>query len=482
MAPSALSSPFAAFLCPVLAGEFRSRSWYSRDKKILIGVAPQLLASPKQIASYSLVLSWFKKAPNNEHGDLRRRGSKPTRPKADNLLALNHVTSNNAKMSHSPSHPVHSDIISGRFRPYRLSHFPNQNHDFLALHSAHPIKTSYKFSLIRYANPSRAHGPAAEKAVSIKLPLMQQTTSSWTCKTLRSTKLRPCPPRMAEDLTPSLTLLGISQNTQRRRDSGGMTLPLGLWAHMMHQDRQHGHPVHMNTGRLGYVTRRRMPPALQITQIETNANPPPTYRLPHSRDLALIISWYKILQPARPPVCSSSRKAGLGTTSAVQLWDGPPAGLSEDFEQPVNGTANCLARAPVGVAFLECVAGFWSLDQLGWEGEAPQIPLINIRDLSDSSLTLCRNFRPQGRLESEGVALHQPSTMSCSGGGYCHPEWVRHTTNLWHMQIQDNITSTCVQVSENPATARILASFSFETEGGLAGSNSSFMQDKANVT
>ncbi|KAH6904938.1 hypothetical protein BKA70DRAFT_1402933 [Coprinopsis sp. MPI-PUGE-AT-0042] len=40
-------APSQSFLCPVLGREFRSRSWYSRDEKVLSGVAPQLLASSK---------------------------------------------------------------------------------------------------------------------------------------------------------------------------------------------------------------------------------------------------------------------------------------------------------------------------------------------------------------------------------------------------------------------------------------------------
>ncbi|KAH6893830.1 hypothetical protein BKA70DRAFT_1440041 [Coprinopsis sp. MPI-PUGE-AT-0042] len=163
--------------------------------------------------------------------------------------------------------------------------------DFLALHSAHPVKTSYKISLIRYANAS-VQGTRSCCREGDLVPLAWQKI-----------------------LTASLTQLGISQDTQQRRDSSGMALPVWVWAHMyveglkvfgerygsqgwqdiwkrsslrsllfnvptelaqalargkqpMHQYRQHGqhgHPVHMNTGRLGYVTCRGTPAPTQVS-------------------------------------------------------------------------------------------------------------------------------------------------------------------------------------------------------------------------
>ncbi|KAH6893835.1 hypothetical protein BKA70DRAFT_1233053 [Coprinopsis sp. MPI-PUGE-AT-0042] len=252
-------APSQSFLCPVLAREFRSRSWYSRDKKFLSGAAPQLLTSPKEIV-----------------GEAERQGGAVINIGA--IIKVHCVSQTGLKMilrqdirlllpdGMQGSRPS-LNAVQPHDVPFILFHTQYSTYanailtwltkdDFLALYSAHPIKTSYKISLIRYANAyvQGTRSCCREGSVYQKI------------------------------LTPSLTQLGISQDTQQRRDSSGMALPVWVWAHIllfnvptelaqalargkMHQYRQHGqhgHPVHMNTGRLGYVTRRGTPAPTQV--------------------------------------------------------------------------------------------------------------------------------------------------------------------------------------------------------------------------
>ncbi|KAH6904914.1 hypothetical protein BKA70DRAFT_513881 [Coprinopsis sp. MPI-PUGE-AT-0042] len=92
-------------------------------------------------------------------------------------------------------------------------------------------------------------------------------------------------------------------------------------------------------------------PTLQITIVETNANPP-THRLPLGRDLVDIIGRHKILQPLPSPAHSFLLEGSTRTTITVRPRDRTSAGGSQDFGQVVDGTAN----VSTGVAFTEYVA------------------------------------------------------------------------------------------------------------------------------
>ncbi|KAH6904923.1 hypothetical protein BKA70DRAFT_514057 [Coprinopsis sp. MPI-PUGE-AT-0042] len=166
-----------------------------------------------------------------------------------------------------------------------------------------------------------------------------------------------------------------------------------------HQGRQQGHPVHMGARRHEYVTRSRTsapthppstknhlkpsqfhmtrrsatrepsqpsagsststlpsfcnhslrrtsrrPPPLQITNVETNANPPSAHRLPQGRDLALINQGVQgPAIPAQPPCVPFPLGGQDLNTSAVQLRNGTSAGVNEDLGPTINRTANRLA-------------------------------------------------------------------------------------------------------------------------------------------